>query len=128
VPHRDEYSETVGFKINGPNKKAVFIPDIDKWSKWDKDLKALIPDVDYALLDATFYKDGEIPRDMSEVPHPFVIETMELLNDLPASEKAKVIFIHFNHTNPLLNKKSRERQEVLKKGFRIANEGMVLGL
>ena len=67
VPHRDEFSETVGFEIKGENKTAVFIPDIDKWSKWNSDLKELIKRVDYAFLDATFYKNGEIPsRDMSE--------------------------------------------------------------
>ena len=29
VPHRDEYSETVGYLIKGPNKTALYIPDID---------------------------------------------------------------------------------------------------
>lgn len=38
VPHRDEYSETAGFKIETPTKKYLFIPDIDKWSKWDKSI------------------------------------------------------------------------------------------
>ena len=129
VPHRDEFSETVGFEIAGRNKTAVFIPDIDKWSKWNRDLKELIKQADYALVDATFYKNGEIPnRDMSEIPHPFVEETIKLLEDLPAGEKAKVIFIHFNHTNPLVRKNSRERRDVLQKGFRIADEGMILDL
>ena len=129
VPHRDEFSETVGFEIAGANKSAVFIPDIDKWSKWKQDLKELIKRVDYAFLDATFYKNGEIPnRDMSEIPHPFVEETLELLKDLPAREKAKVIFIHFNHTNPLIKKTAKERREVLRKGFRVADEGMILEL
>ena len=27
VPHRDEFTETVGFEITGQHKKAVFIPD-----------------------------------------------------------------------------------------------------
>ena len=31
VPHRDEFSETIGYKISGPNKSLIFIPDIDKW-------------------------------------------------------------------------------------------------
>lgn len=128
VPHRDEFTETVGFEINGQRKKAVFIPDIDKWSKWQTDLKEVIKRVDYALLDATFYQNGEIPRDMSEVPHPFVEETARLLQNLPDKERAKVIFIHFNHTNPLLKKNSKESKDVLKKGFRVATEGMVLEL
>ena len=129
VPHRDEFSETVGYEIISQTKRAVFIPDIDKWSKWNVDLRELIRRVDYALVDGTFYKNGELPnRDVSEVPHPFIEESMKLLEGLPAKEKAKVIFIHFNHTNPLIRKTSAERKEVLQKGFRIADEGLILAL
>lgn len=128
VPHRDEFTETVGFEIAGERKKVIFIPDIDKWSKWQKNLIDIVRAADYFFLDATFYRNGEIARDMSEVPHPFVEETMRLLKDLPATERAKVYFIHFNHTNPLMNKNSKERREVLKQGFKIADEGLVLNL
>jgi pyrroloquinoline quinone biosynthesis protein B len=123
-----EFTETVGFEIQGAHKKAVFIPDIDKWSKWPTSLPEVIKHTDYVLLDATFYRNGEIPRDMAEVPHPFVEETMKLLADLPAAERAKVYFIHFNHTNPLLNPASLERQQVLRQGFRVAEEGLELAL
>ncbi|MEZ5427874.1 MAG: MBL fold metallo-hydrolase [Pyrinomonadaceae bacterium] len=129
VPHREEFSETVGFEIAGPEKTAVFIPDINKWSIWKTDLKELIKRVDYAIVDASFYKNGEIPnRDMSEFPHPFVEETISLLKDLSPEDKAKVIFIHFNHTNPLIKKNSKEKREVLRQGFRVAEEGMILGI
>lgn len=129
VPHRDEFSETVGFEIAGADKTAVFIPDIDKWSKWETDLRELVKRVDHVLIDATFYRNGEIPnRDMAEIPHPFVEETIALLKDLPAKDRAKVIFIHFNHTNPLLRKNSAERREVIKEGFRVADEGLILGM
>ncbi|MGI8786972.1 MAG: MBL fold metallo-hydrolase [Pyrinomonadaceae bacterium] len=128
VPHRDEFTETVGFEITGKNKKAVFIPDIDKWSKWEKNLVEVVKTADYVLLDATFYRNGEIARDMSEVPHPFVVETIALLKNLPATERAKVYFIHFNHTNPLLNEKSKEAKEVMHQGFKIAVENLILDL
>ena len=123
VPHRDEFSETVGYKIFTPNKSLIFIPDIDKWQKWNRSLEEVIKSVDYAFLDGTFYKDGEINRPMSEVPHPFVTETMDLLKNLPATEKAKVHFIHFNHTNPVMNPKSLENKEVRRKGFKVAFQG-----
>ena len=128
VPHRDEFTETVGFEIQGQHHKAVFIPDIDKWSKWPTSLLEVIKKADYVLLDATFYRNGEIPRDMAEVPHPFVEETVQLLATLPARERAKVYFIHFNHTNPLLNPASPERQQVLQLGFKVADEGLALEL
>lgn len=129
VPHRDEFSETVGYEISGPNRKAVFIPDINKWSVWDRDLATLVKSVDYALIDATFYGDGELPgRDMSQVPHPLVSESMALLRDLTDEEKARVWFIHFNHTNPLLNAESEESVFVRSAGFNVAIEGIRLPL
>lgn len=129
VPHRDEYSETVGYKIIGPNKSALFIPDIDKWDKWETDIVFEIAKVDYAFLDATFYDGEEINnRDISEIPHPFVIESMVLFGNLSPSEKKKIRFIHFNHTNPLLNTESEQSKEVLKKGFEIARKGLRLEL
>ena len=129
VPHRDEFSETTGFIIAGKRKKAVFIPDIDKWSRWEGDIKAVINDVDYAFLDGTFFKNGEIPgRDMSLIPHPFIEESMQLFKDLPTDEKSKIYFIHFNHTNPLLNTKSEAYQQVSAAGFKIAAKGMKFDL
>lgn len=54
VPHRDEYSETVGYKIEGDNKTALFIPDIDKWNKWNRDIIEEVKKVNYAFVDASF--------------------------------------------------------------------------
>ena len=129
VPHRDEFSETVGYRIDGPNKSAIFIPDIDKWSDWQTDLSELVKTVDYALLDATFFADGELPgRDMSKIRHPFVTESMEVLKDLSREERKKVWFIHMNHTNPLLDPDSNESQRVRYEGFNIATKGKRLDL
>jgi len=129
VPHRDEYSETAGYKIIGPNKSALFIPDIDKWEKWQTVIVLEIEKVDYAFLDATFYDAAEINnRDISEIPHPFVIESMGLFENIPSAEKEKIHFIHFNHTSPLLNVASEQSKEVLKKGFGIAEKGLKLEL
>jgi pyrroloquinoline quinone biosynthesis protein B len=129
VPHRDEFSETVGYTITGPNKKALFIPDIDKWEKWDTDIIEAISKVDYAFIDATFYDSEELNnRDMSEIPHPFVVESMEKFKDLSAIEKSKIYFIHFNHTNPLLNTDSKQYETVIEKGFNIAEYGVALDL
>jgi len=129
VPHRDEYSETVGYRITGPNQQAIFIPDIDKWEKWEARLSQQISLVHLAFIDGSFFKDGElVGRDMSAIPHPFVSETMELLGNLTPAEKNKVQFIHFNHTNPLLREESAERDIVNNAGFNIAHEGGVYGL
>ncbi len=121
VPHRDEYSETVGYKIKGPNKTALFIPDIDKWEKWEQNIIEEIKNVDYAFLDATFYSGKEINnRDISQIPHPFIIESLEKFKALTTEEKSKIIFIHFNHTNPVIRVNSKESQFVNSQGFNIA--------
>ncbi len=120
VPHRDEYSETVGYLIEGPHKKALFIPDIDKWNQWELNLATELKKVDYAFLDATFYSAKELGnRDMSQIPHPSVLETIQTLKDLSMEERAKVIFTHFNHTNPLLDSTSEATKKVLALGFKI---------
>ena len=125
VPHRDEYSETVGYVIEGINKKALYVPDIDKWAKWEVSIVEMIKSVDYAFLDGTFFDEKEINnRDISEIPHPFIIESLKLFKELEESEKSKVYFIHLNHTNPVLNSESSEYKKVISAGFNIAKTGM----
>ena len=128
VPHRDDYSETVGYKIQTKSKSSVFIPDIDKWEIWDKDIISIVKDTDYAFLDGTFYKNGELNRDMSQIPHPFIEESMELFSKLPNRDKNKIYFIHMNHTNPLLIENSTEKNKVHKNGFNVAVQGTCLNL
>ncbi|MDB4025759.1 MBL fold metallo-hydrolase [Flavobacteriaceae bacterium] len=123
VPHRDEFSETVGYKIEGNTNSALFIPDINKWSLWEKNIVEEVKKVDYAFIDATFFKEGEINRPMSEVPHPFIEETVALFENESLATKNKVIFIHFNHTNPALQSNSKERNDLELLGFRFATEG-----
>ena len=126
VPHRQEYSEVVGFRIDGPERSVLFLPDIDSWHEWDAEgtrLEEVLAGVDVAYLDATFFADGEIPgRDMSGFPHPFIRTTMYRLAPLPAAERAKVRFIHLNHTNPALLPGSAAAREIHSKGFRVARE------
>jgi pyrroloquinoline quinone biosynthesis protein B len=129
VPHRDEFSETVGYIILGPTRSALFIPDINKWEIWERSIVDEIRNVDYALLDATFFDGDELPgRDMSEIPHPFVVESMALFDELPAEEKSKIWFIHMNHSNPLLDPDSEAHQRVIDAGYNVASEGLQLPL
>jgi pyrroloquinoline quinone biosynthesis protein B len=121
VPHRDEFSETAGFKIETSAKKYLFIPDIDKWQKWDRNIVEEVKKVDIAFLDATFYSGDELPgRDINEVPHPLVTETLSLFNDKP--EVSKIHFIHFNHTNPLLWD-NNTRKEFMFEGYYYVIQG-----
>lgn len=129
VPHRDEFSETIGYTIIGPNKKVLFIPDIDKWEKWGSNIIDAIAKVDYAFIDGTFYDAAEINnRDIATIPHPFIIESMNRFKDLPATEKKKIWFIHFNHTNPVINKNSKQYLQVIQNGFNVAEINNIIKL
>lgn len=129
VPHRDEFSETVGFKIQGPNQSVLFLPDIDKWSRWDQSIEKMIQSVDVAYLDGTFFENGEIPgRDMALIPHPFVSESIRRFSPLADSERKKIRFIHFNHTNPVLQPKSPATHKINQAGMAIAAEKEIVKL
>jgi len=123
VPHRDEFSETVAFRIEGPRQKILWLPDIDKWARWKTPLEKALADVDVAYLDGTFYADGELPgRDMSKIPHPFIAETMRRLKSQPAATRAKVRFIHLNHTNPAHHPNSPATKAIRAAGFHVATQ------
>ena len=124
VPHRDEYSETVGYKIIGKSKKILFIPDIDKWDEWKKSIIEEVKLVDYAFIDGTFYNGTELNRDMREIPHPSIEETLQLFSNQPVAERNKIYFIHINHTNPILTNKNGIRDLVESLGFNIAQRGL----
>ena len=128
VPHRDEFSETVGYLIVGQSKRALYVPDIDKWYLWDIDINTLVTQVDYAFIDATFFEDGEIPRPMSEVPHPFVEESITRFKSLAIEEKNKIYFIHLNHTNPARDPFYEGRIAIEKQGYHFATFGMRFSL
>jgi pyrroloquinoline quinone biosynthesis protein B len=130
VPHRDEYSETAGFYIGFSNKKYVFIPDIDKWSKWKMSLIEMATVADVLLVDGTFNDSKELPgRSIAEVPHPYVPETMKLFDNLAPAERekttSKIHFIHFNHTNALMWD-TMAQNKVRKAGFGVARQGQRL--
>jgi pyrroloquinoline quinone biosynthesis protein B len=127
VPHRQEFAEVVGFRIEGPNRTVLFIPDIDSWEEWDAwgvGIEDEIASVDVAYLDATFFADGELPgRDMSGFPHPLIAHSMERFAALPDAERAKIRFIHLNHSNPAADPDTVVRAEIEAGGFRVAAEG-----
>ena len=126
VPHRQEYAEVVGFRIEGPNRSVLFIPDIDSWEDWDETgtrIESAIAAADVAYVDGSFYANGEIPgRDMTGFPHPFITHSMQRFRDLPPTEKAKIRFIHLNHTNPALLEDGEARKQIESNGFHVAAE------
>ncbi len=125
APHRDEWSDTVGYVVRGTSRRLLYLPDIDGWEAWARppyatDVRALVAGVEAALVDASFYAEGELPgRDMRAIGHPLVVDTVAVL----AEAAEKVTLIHLNHTNPLL-REGPERAAVEARGFRVGREGM----
>lgn len=129
VPHRDEFSDTLGFVVRGPRRAIAYLPDIDTWSRWERPLGSFLREVDLALVDGTFFDDGEVPgRDLSEIPHPLVVETLAVLAGAPHELRSRVLFTHLNHTNPLADPRSAAAAQVAAAGMGVAAEGQVLEL
>jgi pyrroloquinoline quinone biosynthesis protein B len=126
VPHRDEFSETVAFVVRGPSRAVLWLPDIDKWEKWESSIEAIVADVDVAYLDATFYSAAELPgRDLREIPHPTVEETMQRFATSPL--RSRIRLVHLNQSNPLLRDNAL-RATLRQRGFAIAAEGEIVSL
>ena len=129
VPHRNELSETVGYRIITENQSVIYIPDIDSWYEWDLDLINLVNNNDILLLDGTFYSKKEIKhRDVKKIPHPSMLESMRALNSITKNERKKIFFTHLNHTNKALDSESREYKNIITTGYNILNDKQIFNL
>ncbi len=123
VPHRDEFSDTVAFRITGPARTMLFVPDIDRWDAHPGLLTRLLSGVDVAYVDGTFYDGSELPgRDLSEIPHPAMVTTMDLLTEHARMHPGSIRFIHLNHTNPVFQDRSLQRS-IEQRGFGVSRVG-----
>jgi len=129
VPHRDEYADTAGFRIAGPARSLLHIPDIQGWDAWERPLEEALRETDVALLDGTFFGPDDLPgRDMSAIGHPLIAETLRRLRSLPASDRPQVLFTHLNHANPALDPASPARRAIEEAGARLAEDGGTIDL
>ncbi|MCB9896002.1 MAG: MBL fold metallo-hydrolase [Planctomycetes bacterium] len=123
VPHRGEYTDTVGISIN---EKLLYVPDIDNWDAWPA-AREEVGKHEVCLLDATFYSRDELPgRDLKEISHPFITDTVKKFGDL--TDGRRIILTHFNHSNPVCDPGSREARSVQAAGFELAQEMMAIAL
>ena len=124
VPHREEFTDTYAWIIRGPSRSMLFLPDIDKWERFERDINEMVREMDYALLDATFFGPDELPgRDMSEIPHPFIVESIERFKGLSETDRDGVHFLHLNHSNPAANPSSEAAAVVRAAGHHVCAEG-----
>ena len=124
APHRDEYADTLGFRIDGPSHSLFYLPDTDSWAAWTQPLPEALAGVDYALLDGTFFSLDELPgRSVESIGHPLISQTLDLLAETVRDTELQVFFTHLNHSNPALDPGSAERQEIEAQGFWVLEEG-----
>ncbi|MEZ4428755.1 MAG: MBL fold metallo-hydrolase [Nannocystaceae bacterium] len=129
VPHRDEYTDTLAFRFEGPTARVLYLPDTDPWRRWEADPLPLFDDVDVALVDGSFYSLDELPgRDLEQIAHPLMTETMDLLAPRVAEGRLRALFIHINHSNPALDPDSAAARSVRARGFELARDGMTIPL
>ncbi|MFB6076838.1 MAG: MBL fold metallo-hydrolase [Candidatus Nanohaloarchaea archaeon] len=113
-------TDTNAFVIETADTRLFYMSDIDEWTD---DAVAAVADADVAIVDGCFWSREEIER-YENVPHPPVQESLEILGDLDT----EIYFTHMNHTNPILDPGSPERQQVEDAGFHVAEEGMEIEL
>jgi pyrroloquinoline quinone biosynthesis protein B len=129
VPHREEYTDTLAFVVRGPRRALLYLPDVDKWERWDRRIEDVVAEVDVALLDGTFFDAAELPgRLMEEIPHPFIAESIARFATLPPAERAKIRFTHLNHSNPAADEQGAAAAAVRGAGMEVAREGQVFAL
>jgi pyrroloquinoline quinone biosynthesis protein B len=129
VPHRQELSDTLAFVLRGPRRALLYLPDVDAWERMDPSIEARLAEVDVALVDATFFDGGELPgRDLSAIPHPFVVHSLARFAPLDEHERAKLRFTHLNHSNPAADPASAAAARVRDAGMAVARDGEVHGL
>lgn len=118
VPHRDEWEAgTFAFRIQGPNRSLLYLPDIDAWEQWPE-AEEVISGVDVALLDASFYSREEL-EGRASVAHPLVTDTLARFSGL----SCELVMIHLNHTNPVLDMESEAHTAVWQAGAKVAATG-----
>ncbi len=117
VLHRSEFGDTLGYRIEGPERSLFYAPDLDTLTP---EVLGQIRAADVAILDGTFFRRRELTRDdANAVPHPAIAETMNEVSRLDT----RVYFTHLNHTNPAIDPESKETQAIRALGMRVAREG-----
>jgi pyrroloquinoline quinone biosynthesis protein B len=141
VPHRDEYSDTVGYVIRKEplpdqpgavrGRTVFYVPDTEPWRTWEPTLLDIIQReaVDVLVVDGTFYSEAELPgRSVASIGHPLMTDSMALLEPLVQAHRLEVYFTHLNHSNPVLDPAGAAARDVAARGFRVAREGLELPL
>lgn len=135
VPHRADASDTYAILIGGESARVLFLPDHDDWEQTlhavgEADPRAWFASLrlTHVLLDATFWSAEELTgRDISEVPHPLVEDTLARLGTLQRGDP-EIHLIHLNHSNPLNDPAGPQRLAIEASGWLVGQRGWTIEL
>jgi coenzyme PQQ biosynthesis protein B len=117
-------SSTYAYEIKQNGKRVIYAPDL---GKLDEILLNHIQGADVLLMDATFWWDNElekisgIPVTSYQLGHVPQEEAVEILRE---TSIRRIVFTHFNHTNPSIDPISDQRKKVENAGMETAFDGM----
>lgn len=131
VPHtkvlengRKYPSTTYAYEIKHDEKRVIYAPDI---GELNPQVMKRIKGADVFLMDATFWWDNELERisgipitshQLGHVPQEEAVETLR------EADVGRVIYTHFNHTNPVLDPAQPFQKKVIEAGQENAYDGM----
>lgn len=128
-----EEGDTVGLRIFEADvgSSAFYIPGC---AAVDGKLKARLAGAACLFFDGTVFTDDEMPvagvgsktgKRMGHLQISGAQGSMALLADVPVARR---IYVHINNTNPILDERSSEHQEVRMNGWEIGHDGMEIRL
>lgn len=113
-------TDTHAFTIQSDRTTLFYVTDVDRWAEETLDA---IRAADIAIIDGCFWSAEEVER-YQHVPHPPMEDSIADL----AGFDTDIYFTHMNHTNPVLDPDSPEREMVEENGFRVVDDGMEIEL
>lgn len=127
VPHRAEYTDTVGLSIIVEGEPVLlYLPDIDGWDQWPAAHQTIAAHK-VSIIDATFTSPEELGhRDYTSILHPLVTDSVERFGDL--TDSRTIVLSHINHTNPLADPTSEIAKAAAAAGFVVAHDTMEVAL
>jgi len=117
-------STTYAYEFSQGKKRFIYAPDIGSITDG---LRERLDGADLFIVDACFWWDDELTR-ISGIPvtsyrlgHVPMEESVKLLSGV---DVGKVVYTHFNHTNPVLDPSKPYRKMVYDAGQELAHDGL----
>lgn len=116
-------SSTYAYEIRRKGRRVIYAPDLGSLGGVEERVKG----ADVFIMDATFWWDDELTR-VSGIPVTSYelghVPQVEAVVALSSMDVGRVVFTHFNHTNPVLDPDEVYREIVENAGMVLAYDGL----